>query len=95
MLQSKVESLAERDDAEHAINRLIGVHGVTNQLIIAPKVTAANVQYLIQDALERRADHEAGRIEVTVRDGVVTLTGNVRNYREKRAIIGAVSHAPG
>lgn len=94
-LQGKVESLAEREDAEHAINKLVGVQGVTNQLIVAPKVTASNVQYLIQDALERRADHEAGRIEVTVREGVVTLTGKVRNYGEKRAIIGAVSHAPG
>lgn len=94
-LEGNVESLAERYDTERAVSKLVGVRGVTNRLIIAPKVTASNVQHLIQDALERRADHEAGRIEVTVREGVVTLSGKVRNYGEKRAILGAVSHAPG
>lgn len=94
-LEGKVESLAEQEDAEGAVSKLLGVRGVTNQLTVAPKVTASNIHHLIQDALERRADHEAGRIEVTVREGVVTLRGKVRNYGEKRAILGAVSHAPG
>lgn len=95
VLEGKVESLAECEDAERAVSKLVGVRGVTNKLVVAPRVTASNVQHLIQDALERRADHEAGRISVAVRDGVITLTGKVRNYGEKRAIIGAVSHAPG
>ncbi len=94
-LDGQVESLTERDDAERAIQPLVGVRGVANHLVVAPKVTASNVQHLIQEALERRADHEAGRIEVTIRNGTVTLNGKVRNYGEKRAIIGAVSHAPG
>lgn len=94
-LDGVVESLTERDDAERIIGKLVGVRGVTNKLIVSPKVTASNVRNLIQEALERRADHEAGRIEVSVREGVVTLSGKVRNYGEKRAILGAVSHAPG
>jgi osmotically-inducible protein OsmY len=94
-LEGTVESLAEREDAERIVQKLVGVRGVTNYLLVAPKVTTPNVQHLIQDALERRADHEANRIQVAVRDGVVTLTGKVRNYGEKRAILGAVSHAPG
>lgn len=94
-LDGVVESLTERDDAERIIGKLVGVRGVTNKLIVSPKVTASNVRNLIQEALERRADHEAGRIEISVREGVVTLSGKVRNYGEKRAILGAVSHAPG
>lgn len=94
-LEGSVESLAEREDAERVVAKLVGVRGVTNQLVVTPKITVSNVQHLIQEALERRADHEAGRIDISVRDGVVTLTGKVRNYGEKRAILGAVSHAPG
>ena len=94
-LEGTVSSLRERSDAEHAINKLVGVRGVTNKLEVEPQVSAIDVRHMIQEALERRADHEADRIQITVRDGVVTLTGKVRNYGEKRAIIGAVSHAPG
>lgn len=94
-LEGEVESLTQRDDAERAVNKLVGVRGVANNLRVAPKITTSNVQQMIQEALERRADHEANRIEVTVRNGTVTLSGKVRNYGEKRAIIGAVSHAPG
>jgi osmotically-inducible protein OsmY len=45
--------------------------------------------------LERRADRLSDRIKVNVHDGEVTLSGNVRSYAEKRAVIGAVSHAAG
>jgi osmotically-inducible protein OsmY len=53
------------------------------------------VREVIEDALERGAAHEAKHIQVRVSDGVVTLTGHVRSYAEKRAVMGAVSHAPG
>lgn len=94
-LEGEVESLTEHEDAERAVNKLVGVRGVTNKLVVVPKVTTANVHSLIREALERRADHEAKHIEVTIREGVVTLSGKVRSYGEKRAILGAVSHAPG
>jgi osmotically-inducible protein OsmY len=50
---------------------------------------------MIEDALERSALHEGKRIQVQVHDGAVTLTGRVRSYAEKRAVMGAVGHAPG
>jgi osmotically-inducible protein OsmY len=54
---------------------------------------------VIEDALERcaerEAEREAKRIQVQVSDGAVTLTGRVHSYAEKRAVMGAVSHAPG
>lgn len=94
-LEGRVETLAEKEDAERAVNKLVGVRGVTNYINVAPTITSANMKDLIQGALERRADHEANRIEVTVQNGVVSLKGKVRTFGEKRAIIGAVSHAPG
>jgi osmotically-inducible protein OsmY len=58
-------------------------------------VKEQGVRNLIEEALERRAQREAGHIQVEVGDGRVTLTGRVRSWEEKRAILGAVSHARG
>jgi len=49
----------------------------------------------IQDALVRRALHETKHIDIKVEGGKVILTGTVQSWQERRAILGAVSHAPG
>lgn len=95
-LEGSVDRLRERDDAERAVRYLLGVRGVTNKLVVRPStVKPERVREVIEDALERGAAHEAKHIQVRVSDGVVTLTGRVRSYAEKRAVLGAVSHAPG
>jgi osmotically-inducible protein OsmY len=91
-----VTYLSEREDAEKAVGDLLGVRGVTNHLMVNPMKPAPNdIRFVIEDALERRADREAERIDVEVSDGTVTLSGSINSWEEKRAIVGAVSHAPG
>jgi osmotically-inducible protein OsmY len=69
---------------------------VTNGIKVkAFAVQPALVREAIADALERRADREAHRIEVAIQDGVVTLTGTVHSWMERRAVVGAVGHQPG
>jgi len=95
-LEGTVETLTERNDAEVAVRRLAGVLGVHNRITVVPvKLEPAEVQEKIEEALERRAIREAERLNVSVEDGVVTLSGPVQSWDEKRAIMGAVSHAPG
>ena len=95
-LEGSVDQLRERDDAERAVRYLHGVRGVQNKLVVRPPtVKPERVREVIEDALERSAAHEVKRIQVLVSDGAVTLTGRVRSYAEKRAVMGAVSHAPG
>jgi osmotically-inducible protein OsmY len=95
-LEGSVRYLRERDDVERAIRNLAGVKGITNSIVIdSGMVDEDDVRLVIEDALERRADREAGRIQVAVEDGTVTLEGRVRSWEEKRAVVGAVSHAPG
>jgi osmotically-inducible protein OsmY len=95
-LEGSVDRLRERVDAERAVRRLRGVCGVTNKMVVRPPtVQSTQVREVIEEALERHAEREAERIQVQVSDGVVTLTGRVHSYAEKRAVMGAVSHAPG
>ena len=95
-LEGKVELLRERADAERTIRRLSGVRGVTNKIEVHPATVAADdLREAIEEALERRAESEARRIKVEVHDSQVTVSGRVRSWAEKRAILGIVNHAPG
>jgi osmotically-inducible protein OsmY len=95
-LDGEVDYWREREDAEHAIRRLTGVVGVTNRITVRKRaVSSEELRGEIELALERRADREAARLRVEVKDGAVDLFGRVHSWREKRAVVGSVSHAPG
>jgi osmotically-inducible protein OsmY len=95
-LTGTVDYLNEREDAERAVRYLQGVRGVYNRLVVLETpINRDEVRSVIEEALERRADREADRISVTLDDSVVTLTGAVNSWAEKRAILGAVGHTPG
>jgi osmotically-inducible protein OsmY len=95
-LEGEVAFLREREDAAKAVRNLAGVKGVWDQILVRPKkVDPGEIRRTIEDALERRAEREAEGIRVEVDDGSVTLTGRVRSWREKKAVVGAAGHAPG
>jgi osmotically-inducible protein OsmY len=95
-LEGTVDRLRERDDAERVVRSLAGVRGLTNFIRVEKRpVEPAKVRAAIEGALERHARHEAKRIEVTVEDGLVTLSGPVDSFAEKQAIVGLVGHLPG
>jgi osmotically-inducible protein OsmY len=95
-LEGEVETYGQREDAERAVRRLAGVVGVRNLIVVEqPLIEPGEVREVIEDVLERRADRLADRIRISIDDGEVTLSGDVRSYAEKRAVIGAVSHTRG
>jgi len=97
-LEGNVDAWAAREDAERAVESLVGVHGVTNKIAVfaATAVQPETVREAIEEALERRAEREAKRIKVDVTPaGAVTLTGQVRSWAEKRATLAAARFAPG
>ncbi|MFN0109224.1 MAG: BON domain-containing protein [Blastocatellia bacterium] len=94
-LKGEVECYRERMDAERAISVLPGVRGIINNIEVKSSVEPERVKFLIEDVLERRADREANRIRVQVKEGEVTLTGPVNSWDEKKAVLGSISHAPG
>lgn len=95
-LKGTVDHWHERENAELAIRHLSGVHGVVNQIKIAPPtVASAVVRGEIEEALERRAEREAKQINVAVEDGMVILSGTVHSWPEKRAVLGAARFTRG
>jgi osmotically-inducible protein OsmY len=95
-LEGNVDTWMQRYDAERAVQRLTGVRSVANQIAVsAPAVDAVRIRREIENALERQAEREAKRIGVTVRDGVVTLTGTLRSWGEKNAVERVAQYAPG
>lgn len=87
---------AQALEAERAVGHLLGVREVLNRIEISPpSPSTGDVRVAIADALGRRARRQAAHIDVVVSGATVTLTGSIQSPLERRAIIGAVTHAPG
>jgi osmotically-inducible protein OsmY len=95
-LDGTVERWSQRDDAEGAVRNLTSVKGVVNRITVKPtKPVTEDVHKAIEQALERRAEREAKRIRVDVRDGIVTLTGSVHSWAERKSVVAAARFTPG
>jgi osmotically-inducible protein OsmY len=73
----------------------MGVKGVTNNITIKPRVSAADVKAKIEGAFARRAQLDANQIKVESRDSKVILRGRVHSWDEKEQAEQAAWAAPG
>ena len=95
-LEGAVDLWSQRSDAERAVRNLAGVKFVVNKMTVKPmKPVTEDVRRSIEDALERRAEREARRIRVDVKDGTVTLTGAVHTWAERKSVVAAARFTPG
>lgn len=94
-LTGAVEWNFQREAAARAVRDMSGVKGVTNNIIITPKATPADLRDRIERALKRQAELDMNNIRVEVTDGAVTLEGKVHSLAERRVAEQAVWAAPG
>jgi len=96
-LEGEVQSLAQRDDAEKAIERLAGVRLISNHIAVKPprSARADDVHDAVARALARRALRESARVKVHADQGIVTLSGRVHSWAERKAVIGAARGTAG
>ena len=85
----------QRQSATSAVRYLLGVTGVSDQIVIKPKVSLNAVKSDIEGALKRRAHADAQKISVDVRGTDVTLTGKVHSWSERDLAKHAAWGTPG
>lgn len=84
-LRGYVATPFERRVAAEIVRRVKGVRDLRNELQVAPSSTRSDAEIAaeVRSALDRYPDLEAQRITVTVRNGVVMLSGVVGSYAER------------
>jgi osmotically-inducible protein OsmY len=95
-LEGTLDTWSQRSDAERAVRNLTGVKLVVNMIIVKPlKPVTEDVRRAIEQALERRAEREARRIRVDVTGGIVTLTGKIHSWAERKSVVAAARFTRG
>jgi len=94
-LTGEVQWNFQRVAAKKAIEDLLGVRFVSNNITLKQKIQPSNIKNKITKAFERIADVEAKNIRVEVNGHNVTLKGTVHSLAEKEEAKKAAFKAPG
>jgi len=85
----------QKDSAKNAIQNLLGVKYVVNNIKLKQTIKPVDIESRIKKAFERSADIDAKAITVTTHDHTVKLRGKVHSLKEKDEARKAAYYAPG
>jgi osmotically-inducible protein OsmY len=94
-LNGNVDWQYQKDAAFDAICCLMGVVGVSNEIVVEPKVKPQDIKTKIESAFQRNAMLDARKISVETRGDKVILSGVVHSELEKQEAEDAAWAAPG
>jgi osmotically-inducible protein OsmY len=96
VLEGELEWQYQREMAETAVRRVLGVKAVENRVHVSnAKPTPKDFQQRIEEAVQRSAALAARGIAVQGDDGEVVLTGKVRTLAEREEACCTVWASPG